>query len=360
MQKILVIEDEQDIRADILKMLKYEGFEAIGAENGRIGVQLAREHLPDLIVCDIIMPELNGYRVLAELRGHPATATIPFIFLTARATKEDMRKGMKLGADDYLAKPFTITELIAAIRTRLERHAIMTKQMEDLQVSLGVNLPSEIRNLLTGIIGFAEFLTKPDMLPGLGELAEIGKLIYESGLTLQRLIENYLIYVELKLLEYKPKKTSNWLSKESIDTEHFVAFFSKYKAREAKRDRDLRLQLADAKIRFSTKSLQKIVIELLDNAFKFSKPGTPVQVGSTVQNNQFLLQISDQGQGMTKKQIARIDGAIQVEDEWDETSNPGLGLIISRLLVKLQGGTLRIDSAVNQGTRVTVILNQSG
>jgi two-component system sensor histidine kinase/response regulator len=356
MKKILIIEDEEDIRSDVLKMLKYEGFEAFGAENGRIGVQLARQHHPDLIVCDIIMSDLNGYKVLAALRSNPTTATIPFIFLTARATKEDMRKGMSLGADDYLAKPFTITELLSAIQVRLERHASMAKHLEDLRVGLGVIMPSEIRNALTGILGFSEFLMTPEMLPGLGEIAEIGKVIYESGLTLQRLVENYLIYAELKLLEYKPDTTSAWLEKEEIKTKTFVSFFSRYKAKKAKRQNDLNVQLVNANIAFSSKSFQKILIELLDNAFKFSQPGQPVRVVSTVKDRHFFFHVIDHGSGMSKDQISHIGDFANFEENWHDQQGPGMGLILSRMLIELNGGKLSIKSMVNQQTTVTVVL----
>jgi len=123
MTKILVIEDEQKMRLRIQEILTYEGFETMGAANGHIGVQLAKEHLPDLILCDIVMPELNGYGVLAELRRDPLTVTIPFIFLTAKTAMNDLREGMNLGADDYLTKPFMIDELLATINTQLEKHA---------------------------------------------------------------------------------------------------------------------------------------------------------------------------------------------------------------------------------------------
>ncbi|MBW4574021.1 MAG: EAL domain-containing protein [Aphanothece sp. CMT-3BRIN-NPC111] len=123
MTKILVIEDEKSVRENILEVLDAEGFEAVGAENGRIGVQLASEHIPHLILCDVMMPEIDGYGVLEALRQDPATATIPFIFMTAKATKADLRQGMELGADDYLTKPFTISELLGAIATRLRKQA---------------------------------------------------------------------------------------------------------------------------------------------------------------------------------------------------------------------------------------------
>jgi len=123
MTKILVIEDMQSLRENIVEALELLDFEALGAENGLVGVQFAQEHLPDLIICDIMMPELDGYGVLEALRQVPETATIPFIFLSAKADKTDIRQGMNKGADDYLTKPFTIEELRSAIAARLEKQA---------------------------------------------------------------------------------------------------------------------------------------------------------------------------------------------------------------------------------------------
>jgi YesN/AraC family two-component response regulator len=123
MTKVLVIEDEAEIRDIFLDSLETEGFEAIGAKNGLVGVQKALENLPDLVLCDIMMPELDGYGVLSTIRQNPSTAMIPFIFLTAKATKAEVRQGMNLGADDYLTKPSTVEELLRAIATRLKKQA---------------------------------------------------------------------------------------------------------------------------------------------------------------------------------------------------------------------------------------------
>ncbi len=130
MTKILVVEDMDSLREEIIETLTYEGFEVIGAENGAVGVELALKYLPSLIICDVMMPELNGYETLTTLRREPSTATIPFIFLTAKADKVDMRQGMQLGADDYLTKPFTIEELIGAISARLTKQAILQKHFD--------------------------------------------------------------------------------------------------------------------------------------------------------------------------------------------------------------------------------------
>jgi len=127
MTKILVIEDEEAVRENILDLLEGEDFEAISAPNGRAGVDLALSESPDLILCDLMMPEINGFAVLALLREKFNTSAIPFIFLTARSAKDDFRQGMDLGADDYVTKPFTRAELLSAISTRLQRQAAIIK-----------------------------------------------------------------------------------------------------------------------------------------------------------------------------------------------------------------------------------------
>ena len=121
MKKILVIEDEPEMRRNLLTILKFEKFEPLGAENGRIGLDLARTEKPDLILCDVMMPELDGYGVLQGLRENPETVALPFIFLTAKGEKVDQRCGMSLGADDYLTKPVPRADLLNAISARLLR-----------------------------------------------------------------------------------------------------------------------------------------------------------------------------------------------------------------------------------------------
>lgn len=123
MKKILVIEDEPEMRRNLTTILRLEKFHPIAAENGRVGVELAKREKPDLILCDVMMPDLDGHGVLQALREDAATAGVPFIFLTAKGEKPDIRAGMNLGADDYLTKPVAKLDLLAAIRTRLERAA---------------------------------------------------------------------------------------------------------------------------------------------------------------------------------------------------------------------------------------------
>jgi len=120
-KKILVIEDEPEMRRNLLTILKLEKFHPLGAENGRVGLELVKRDKPDLILCDVMMPELDGHGVLEALRQDENTASIPFIFLTAKGEKADLRSGMNLGADDYLTKPVAKADLLRAIAARLLR-----------------------------------------------------------------------------------------------------------------------------------------------------------------------------------------------------------------------------------------------
>ena len=122
MKKILVIEDEPDMRRNICVLLRYNDYEPIEAENGRQGVELAHRNKPDLILCDVMMPELDGHGVLRILQQDSDLALVPFIFLTAKADKNDLRDGMNLGADDYLTKPVANADLVRAVEARLRRY----------------------------------------------------------------------------------------------------------------------------------------------------------------------------------------------------------------------------------------------
>ncbi|NEQ55326.1 MAG: response regulator, partial [Leptolyngbya sp. SIO3F4] len=148
MVKILVIEDEVEIRSNLVELLELEGHDVVGADNGVTGLLGAIEHTPDLIICDVMMPELDGHDVLQALRQDPKTLTIPFIFLTALADKGDIRRGMVLGADDYLTKPFTRSDVLTAVETRLQKQADSQSQVNHAQITA---LQQEIQQFRAGL-----------------------------------------------------------------------------------------------------------------------------------------------------------------------------------------------------------------
>ncbi len=136
MKKILVVEDNPDVRENLVEILELSDYDVISAENGKIGVDQALEHKPDLILCDVMMPQLDGFGVLRILSKRPETADIPFIFLTAKSEKSDFRKGMNLGADDYIVKPFDDVTLLDAIELRLKKSERLRQQFDGTRAGL--------------------------------------------------------------------------------------------------------------------------------------------------------------------------------------------------------------------------------
>lgn len=136
-KKLLIIEDQAPMRRNIALMLQMEGYETITAENGRIGLETARRERPDLILCDVMMPELDGYGVVQALREDPAFAATPFIFLTAKSDRGDVRIGMNFGADDYLTKPVVRDDLLAAVQVRLNKASAVQDRIAEAEASGG-------------------------------------------------------------------------------------------------------------------------------------------------------------------------------------------------------------------------------
>src|SRR4051794_6389425 len=204
MKKILVIDDEEWLREMVQLALTTRGYEVIEARNGAIGIELAQKHLPDLILCDVNMEKVDGYLTLSSLRNVPATASIPFILMTGLADNAGMRHGMELGADDYLPKPFTIDALYGAVEARLKKVQAVRQEAEkklaDLRDNISLMLPHELRTPLNGILAYGEILAADASNLPASEVAEMGKVIHDSGKRLEHLIENFLIYAQLEIM----------------------------------------------------------------------------------------------------------------------------------------------------------------
>jgi two-component system sensor histidine kinase/response regulator len=361
MDKILVIEDQDAIRTNILELLDAEGYSVMGAKNGRVGVQLAREFLPEVIVSDIIMPELDGYGVLQELRRDPITATIPFIFLTAKADKSDLRQGMNLGADDYLIKPFTQHELLEAISVRLKKHAQVSahfdRRLEELRSNITASLPHEFLTPLTVIISASEILMRHSDMLTAAEIPEFAERIHTSAGRLHRLIRNFLLYSRLELAALDPEKAASLRGSGTSEVRTVISDVAARLAQQVNRVDDLHVDLTDATVGMAPVHLSKIVEELVDNAFRYSQPGTSVGLRTYIDDGRVLtVSVIDHGRGMTREQIAQVGAYMQFDRERYEQQGQGLGLTITKRLVELYGGELTIESVPRLTTTVQVML----
>lgn len=361
MRKILVVEDAQSLRKDIVEMLGFEGFQAVGAENGIVGVQRARELLPDLIICDIMMPGLDGYGVLSELRHDSVTATIPFIFLTARTDRVDVRQGMELGADDFLTKPFHAAELLATVRARLDKRDLMNRanerRMDELRGNIMMALPHELRTPLNVMLGFSDLLMTDSAGMDSARIADMARHINNSALRLYRLIENFLLYAQTEVVMTDRGQIEEFRKRYTIYPHTIISHHATQKARQLGRAADLDVTLAEVDaVAISEEFIKKMVEEVVDNACKFSPENSAIHVTGKVDGAFYVLSVTDTGRGMTAEQIAKVGAYMQFERRIYEQQGIGLGLIICKRLADIHAGGFEIVSVPAAKTVVTIKL----
>lgn len=358
--QILVIEDDETLRTEVSDWLSFEGYKVIKASNGKEGVELALQHLPDLVISDINMPEKSGYRVLIEMRTNPTTALIPVIYLTARVRRVDVRYGMEIGAEDYITKPFTNEELLAAVKAQLQKvetvHKNTEQQLGELKATLTRKLPHDLRNPLVSILGFSELLGMDAHSVTPDKIEEMANAITRSGQRLVRVIENYQLHTQMQAQLSDPEITTASQSAHIDSPDHVIAKTCERIARKLGRIADFKFVLdGDCKVRIRQVDLENIVTELVENAVKFSPAQTVIEITTSVEADTYQIQIVDHGRGMSQEEITKICEDMRFRQlDGDETS--GLGLIIAKRLVEFYHGSLDIYSRPRRETKVTVRL----
>jgi signal transduction histidine kinase len=360
-KKILIIDDEEWLREMIQLALRQRGYDVIEAHNGHEGIEKARAELPDLILCDVNMGKVDGYLTLAALRTEAPTAAIPFILMTGLADNAGMRHGMELGADDYLPKPFTTDVLYAAVEARLKKSQTVRDEAESklrhLRDNISLMMPHEMRTPLNGIIANAELLANSAATLSVKDFAEIGQDVLKSSQRLERLIENFLIYAQLELIAADPKNVHALRIGKLDQPAALIHQAAGAQAAQAGRPDDLKIEAADVPVPMSGEYFTKIVNELVQNAFKFSEPETPVQIRLAETFNGVEFSVTDQGRGFSTEQIRRIGAYMQFDRKMQEQQGLGLGLVIAKRLADLHGGTLMIEGRKEgSGTTVTIKL----
>lgn len=351
MATILVIEDERHLRETLHDMLFLEGYSVELASDGKEGIAKVLQIHPDLIICDVMMPEMNGYEVLKILRSaHTTIANVPFIFLTAKAERQDQRLGMELGADDYLHKPFEKNEVFRAIRTQLQRrqklHEEITTQLNKLQGSATIALNHEYLTPMTSIKSGLELLSMyGEQIPA-EQQKEIIATSLQGAFRLEKLMHHILLFqkifagLSLAQEHLRPLDITVLLRKivpilaEKHHRTHIIVNCSQRKI------------LADSEY------LLLILTEILDNALKFSPPETAISISGIAHDERYVLRITDHGRGMLPEHIKQIGAFMQFEREIYEQQGVGLGLFLARELTRICYGTMTIESVSGTGTTV--------
>jgi two-component system, sensor histidine kinase and response regulator len=360
MSRILLIDDEQAYRETIGNVLRQAGYSVFEAGDGEKGIEIAQTEKVDLIISDVMMDKLDGFAMIDRLRMDPSTCTIPFILMTGLADHESRRRGMTLGADDFLVKPFSGTDLMTAIETRLARHKEMImeadRKLVQLRSSITLALPHELRTPLASILGFSEIIGDENGGLPASEIARFGKMIYHAGKRLERLLENFTTYAQIEVAASDPQKVVIIRSTQSPNSAELLKTVCKTNAASYRREVDLTLELSDAPVAMSAQFLRKVCEELLDNAFKFSEAGKEVTVTAGTSGNKFILSIADRGRGMSSHQLASMGAYVQFERRFHEQQGTGLGLIIAKKLVEIHGGSIEFVATAGGGLTAIVSL----
>lgn len=399
---ILVVDDEPENFEVIEALLSQEDYQLHYADSGEDILISLNVFRPDLILLDVMMPSIDGIEVCRQIKAIAQWRPIPVIMVTALNAKSDLARCLEAGADDFISKPLNALEFRARVHSMLRLKAqhdlleklskkiskqkqkietfsslqrnrinVLQQGLESIRGCLTVSLPKLLISPAQDIQSSLEQLQlciAENELDALKKSQKIDKAVQKaqkSADRLKALTQRILFYRQLESMaqgtseKHFPSATTRCHAKVLIE----AAVTSKVKR--YRRSQDLELDLIEARLPIHEQLLTWVVNELVDNACKFSDPGTPIKVRSQVQNERFHLQISDRGHGMAQYQIANIGAFMQFDQPFDQPFKPksvertglGLGLIIARKITDSLGGQLLISSVRDQGTTVDISLS---
>lgn len=356
LKTILVIDDDMHLAATLAAGLEANGYRTLHAPDAATGWKLAHAHLPDLILSDIDMPGKDGRRLLQDMRADPALADRQFILMTGKTAFGGQRAAMDLGADDFLAKPFTLEDLLRCVAARSKR-AALSRRIDDLSVeriSTGLRsaLPQELFLPLASILGLSELAQKDLGADAPEELREDLREINKAGQQLLRTLQNYLLALELEA-EGAERQAAD-LQRDAVADALLTGV--RRAGERHRRMGDLALELSAAPVRARAADVSTIIEELVDNALRYSRADTPVAVQAWRDGLVLQILVADSGRGLSSQQLEQLKTSWSVPRTPGRAHGLGLGLMLVRRLVKCLGGDFRLESKDGLGTTAYVTL----
>lgn len=368
MTTILLIEDEVALLDEIAANLGYAGFEIYKASSGEQGIVLAHEYLPDLIVCDLMMPAMDGYGVLFEIRSHPVTMKIPFVFLTARTDRDSYREAMQRGADDYLTKPFTHNELLLAINARLNKKVAEEEELRQQLLSFGsvsdpekrifkaeniVNLVNELRYPVMSVL-WANSLMRNyvDNISKERRSAVINR-VEASARQLLQAFDDLLLITQASAGELP-------ISPVKLNLEQFCReIIEEVQRLYADNYRITFRAHFDTEINADKKYLHHLINNLLTYALRHTRDGGEVVMVLHRQQDEVVIKVRDQGVGVSEQEQQQWREALAGDsggDSVDDLDKLGLSLAVINYIVDVHHGSFRFETEAGKGTVFIVTL----
>jgi two-component system, sensor histidine kinase and response regulator len=353
-ETILIVDDER-FNINLLKDLLDPDYDTMVAQNGQQALKRVRSgSLPDLILLDIMMPDMDGYEVCKHLKEAEDTKDIPVIFITAMNNMDDEMKGFELGAIDYITKPISPPILLARIKTHMSLKRSLEKQKELNQIKnrfLGI-AAHDLRNPLTSLQGMSQLMLKIPLPED--KKTKFLESINKTSMQMLKLVNDLLDVSVIESGKFDLRSEMHNLSKVAGERAELIAEIAKNK--DIKLITDL-AELPDTS--FDADRISQVVDNLLTNAIKFSQSGTAVTLRTRVLDGIVEIAVTDQGPGIPKDEVGNLFGSFEktsVQPTGGEKST-GLGLSIVKKIIEAHKGKIQVDSIVGKGTTFSVSLN---
>ncbi len=370
---ILIVDDVPENLRVLGSMLNTEGYEISFASGGEKALEITQKVTPDLILLDIMMPDMDGYEVARRLKQEERTKDIPIIYLTGKADTDDVIKGLSIGAVDYVTKPFDASELLARVKTHLElkfsRDAIEDysikleksekecRVMNDSKDKFFSILAHDLRGPFSGFLGLSELLTEEYDRMEKEDVVKIGSSLNKSAKRLFSLLENLLNWSRIQMgrMEFSPTKLE---LKNAI-----VEVVNLYMQTAEVKKIDLKYKVEDGTLVNADKEALNVILRnLISNAVKFTPEGGEINVVAEIfDEDKYKVSVEDSGVGMdeeAKSKLFRLDEKHSTLGTNNEQGS-GLGLLLCKELVEKHGGKLSVESQVNKGTKFTFTLEKA-
>lgn len=366
---ILIIDDDYVLRKNVAEVLTLENFDVLEAENGGMGLGMLQIHKPDLIICDINMPDFTGYQVLQHVRMSPTHAKVPFLFITSMADRKSMRQGMELGADDYITKPFTNEELIAAVHARLHRLATVVSVNEDELDKAKKNLTQlvahELRTPLTSVVMIEQLIDRKIDTLSKEQVVDLLDSWKAGAHRLHHLVEQMVLMTQIDAdalnavsIQKQGEVQDAWtVLQDAVKVARQFAYRHPHGA--------VRLNQPSGplNVRCHPQSLRHALAEIISNALDFSPEGTEVLINLSKythpanQRQYVRIAIVDTGAGLTTQRLERaLQPFEQIDRHKQEQQGMGLGLPLAKKILELHRGGILFRKAASGGTMVVLQL----
>lgn len=362
-KQILVVEDHDLLLVAIRDVLEMEGYQVVTAGDGLVGLETMENITPDLIVADISMPRMDGYKFFEAVRSRPEWVPIPFIFLTARAEREDRLKGKEMGAEDYLVKPFDPPELLVVVRSRIGRAEAIREaaetEFESLKQQIVTLLSHELRTPLTSVYGYTELALEDAATLSTGEFEQYLLGIQRGADRLKSLVEDLLMVVRLttgqvdREFEMLATVHQDW-----VRTVAHVVKLGELRAADKGITFDVDIPPELPPLRVYENFLSDAVERLIDNAIKFSrKKGKRIGLAISATDGWVEIAVEDEGVGISDEGLEKLFELFrQINRQKMEQQGSGLGLAIAMGMISCMGGEIKVKSVLGKGSTFTIRL----